>query len=44
MTYTNSVDVLDKLSAFDSVDSFYFSTLHTTLPHNLIKQKFSYLV
>ena len=40
----NSLDVLDKLRAFDgpfdSVDSFDFSTLYTTLPHYLLKQKF----
>ena len=44
----NSLDVLDKLRAFDgpfdSVDSFDLSTLYTTLPHYLIKQKFSYLI
>ena len=32
----------DKL--FETVDSYDFSTLYTTLPHYLIKQKFSYLI
>ena len=40
----NYFDVLDKILAFDgpfdSVDSFDFSNLYTTLPHYLIKQKF----
>ena len=44
----NSLEVLDKLHAFDkpvqTVDSYDFSTLYTTLPHDLIKQKFSYLI
>ena len=44
----NSLEVLDKLHAFEkpfeTVDSYDFSTLYTTLPHNLIKQKFSYLI
>lgn len=44
----NSLEVLDKLHAFDkpfeSVDSYDFSTLYTTFPHNLIKQKFSSLI
>ena len=44
----NSLEVLDKLHAFDkpfnTVDSYDFSTLYTTLPHNLIKQKFSNLI
>ena len=44
----NSLEVLDKYnnieSAFTSVDSFDFSTLYTTLPHNLIKEKLSYLI
>lgn len=44
----NSLDVLDKLRAFEntfhSVDSYDFSTLYTNLPHNLIKNKFEYLV
>ena len=43
----NSLDVLDKLRSYQgqytSVESYDFSTLYTTLPHNLIKQKFSYL-
>lgn len=44
----NSLEVLDKLHSFEgqfvTVDSYDFSTLYTTLPHNLIKQKFSYLI
>ena len=44
----NSLEVLDKLHAFgkpfESVDSYDFSTLYTTLPHYLIKQKFAYLI
>ena len=44
----NSLDVLDKLRAFENtfhtVDSYDFSTLYTNLPHNLIKKKFEYLV
>ena len=44
----NSLEVLDKLQAFEkpfeTVDSYDFSTLYTTLPHYLIKQKFSYLI
>ena len=44
----NSVEVLDKLRSvnetYTSVDSYDFSTLYTTLPHTLIKQKFSYLI
>lgn len=44
----NSLDVLDKLRAFEntfqSVDSYDFSTLYTNLPHNLIKKKFEYLI
>lgn len=44
----NSLDVLDKLQAhagsFESLDSFDFSTLYTTLPHDLIKKKFTYLI
>ena len=42
------MEVLDKChnieSTFTSVDSFDFSTLYTTLPHNLIKEKLSYLI
>ena len=44
----NSLEVLDKIHAFNgpynSVDSYDFSTLYTTLPHNLIKKKFLYLI
>ena len=44
----NSLEVLDKLHAyvgpFESFQSFDFSTLYTTLPHNLIKMKFNYLI
>ena len=44
----NSLEVLDKLRSlncqFKSIDSYDFSTLYTTLPHTLIKQKFSYLI
>ena len=44
----NSLEVLDKLRSvqvpYTSVDSYDFSTLYTTLPHALIKQKFSYLI
>ena len=44
----NSLEVLDKLQAhvgpFESLQSFDFSTLYTTLPHDLIKKKFTYLI
>ena len=44
----NSLEVLDKLHAFagifDSVQSFDFSTLYTTLPHILIKEKLTHLI
>ena len=44
----NSLDVLDKLKSakvpFSTIDSYDFSTLYTTLPHMLIKEKFSYLI
>ena len=44
----NSFEVLDKLyniqDSFASVDSYDFSTLYTTLPHHLIKDKLSYLI
>ena len=44
----NSLEVLDKLQAyngpFESLESFDFSTLYTTLPHNLIKDKFRRLI
>ena len=42
------MEVLDKLhtieDSFNSVDSFDFSTLYTTLPHKFIKEKLSYLI
>ena len=42
------MEVLDKLQAyvgpFESLQSFDFSTLYTTLPHDLIKKKFTYLI
>jgi hypothetical protein len=37
-------EVLGKLRKFDSIDSYDFPTLYTTLPHKLIKHKFSYLI
>ena len=44
----NSPEVLDKLHAqtgpLESVDSFDFSTLYTTLPHDLIKKKLAHLI
>ena len=44
----NSIEVLDKLHAIQkpvsSVDSFDFSTLYTTLPHNLIKLQLGQLI
>ena len=44
----NSLEVLDKLQAhegpFESLQSFDFSTLYTTLPHDLFKKKFNYLI
>jgi hypothetical protein len=43
-----SIEVLDKLhslnSKFDSIYSYDFSTLHTTLPHKLLKEMFLYLI
>ena len=33
-----------QVGSFDSVQSFDFTTLYTTLPLNLIKQKFAYLM
>ena len=48
MSVKNSLEILDKLQAFEkpfeTVDSYDFSTLYTTLPHYLIKPKFSYLI
>ena len=46
----NSLEILDKLHAkkyigdFESVQSFDFSTLYTTLPHILIKKTFTSLI
>ena len=44
----NSGDILDKLQARDlsatSLSTYDFSTLYTTLPHNLIKDKLIYLI
>ena len=44
----NSLEVLDKLHAhtgpLESINSFDFSTLYTTLPHDLIKKKLTYLI
>ena len=44
----NSLEVLDKLHAyigdFESVQSFDFFTVYTTLPHNLIKKKITHLI
>ena len=44
----NSGEVLDKLNSFNchftAVDSFDFSTLYTTLPHHLIKEKLGALI
>ena len=48
MVYLNLGEVLDKLKARDfnatSLSTYDFSTLYTTLPHNLIKGKFSGLI
>ena len=47
LSVKNLLEVLDKLhvhvGSLESVQSFDFSTLHTTRPHNLMKQKFTYL-
>ncbi len=44
----NSFEVLDRLNnaqtSYDSIDSYDFSTLYTTLPHKLIKEKLAYLI
>ena len=44
----NSGEILDKLKARDfnatSLSTYDFSTLYTTLPHNLIKYKLIYLI
>ena len=44
----NSGEILDKLKARDfiatSVSTYDFSTLYTTLPHNLIEDKLIYLI
>ena len=43
MSIKNSVEILDKLKAryfkATSLSSYDYSTLYTTLPHNLIKDK-----
>ena len=43
MVYKNSGEILDKLKARDfnatSLSTYDFSTLYTTLPHNLINDK-----
>ena len=43
LSIKNSGEILDKLKAIDfnatSLSTYDFSTLHTTLPHNLIKDK-----
>ena len=45
---TNSGEILDKLKARDfsgvSLSTYDFSTLYTTLPHNLIKDKLIHLL
>jgi hypothetical protein len=41
---TSPITVLSLLRKFDSIDSYDFPTLYTTLPHKLIKHKFSYLI
>ena len=44
----DSGEILDKLKAKDfnatSLSTYDFSTLYTTLPHNLIKDKLLYLI
>ena len=44
----NSGEILDKLKARDfnatSLSAYDFSTLYTTSPHNLIKDKLIYLI
>ena len=46
--FKNSGEILDKLKARDfnatSLSTYDFSTLYTTLPHNLIKDKLIDLV
>jgi hypothetical protein len=37
-------EVLGKVRMFDSIDSYDFPILYATLPHKLIKHKFSYLI
>ena len=48
MVYKNSGEILDKLKARDfnatSFSTYDFSTLYTTLPHNLIKDKLIALI
>ena len=44
----NSSEILDKIKASDlnliSLSTYIFSTLYTTLPHNLIKDKLTDLI
>jgi hypothetical protein len=46
--FEGAIEILDTFPClgctFDSVDSYDFSTLYSTLPHKLIKDKFSYLI
>ena len=48
MVYFNSDEILDKLQARDfiatSLSTYDFSTLYTTLPHNLIEDTLIYLI
>ena len=44
MSVKNSLEVLDRLQAFEGPFETVDGALYATLPHSLIKQKFSYLV
>ena len=48
MSIKNSGEILDKLKARDfnanSLSTYDFSTLYTTLPHNLIKDRLNDLI
>ena len=48
LVYKNSGEILSKLKSIGfratSLSTYDFSTLYTTLPHNLIKEKLLYLV
>ena len=47
MSIKNSGDILNKISnrsAVSSLSTYDFSTLYTTLPHNLIKDKLNALI